>query len=46
MRNIFSDDVEDWFHALGSESIPDIDIWNNLESRIKINFYALLVEDI
>lgn len=45
MRNIFSVDVEDWFHALGSESTPDdIDTWNNLESRIKTNFYALLDE--
>ncbi|MCK4539357.1 MAG: polysaccharide deacetylase family protein [Candidatus Krumholzibacteria bacterium] len=44
MKNILSVDVEDWFHILGLSSTPDINKWNNLESRVKSNFYTLLDE--
>ena len=42
MKNIFSVDVEDWFHILGLKKPPPIESWGNLESRIKNNFYTLL----
>lgn len=44
MKNILSVDVEDWFHILELSSTPNINDWNNLESRVKRNFYILLDE--
>jgi len=44
MKNIFSVDVEDWFHILELESTPHIEAWNGFESRLQKNFYSLLDE--
>ncbi len=44
MKNILSVDVEDWFHILELSTTPNINTWNNLESRVKNNFYDLLDE--
>ena len=44
MKNILSVDVEDWFHILELSTTPNINTWNNLESRVKNNFYTLLDE--
>jgi polysaccharide deacetylase family protein (PEP-CTERM system associated) len=42
MKSIFSVDVEDWFHILGLRSVPRIDEWPSLPSRVEANFMALL----
>ncbi len=42
MRNIFTVDVEDWFHILELDTTPPISKWHSLESRVKDNFYTLL----
>jgi len=40
--SIFSVDVEDWFHILDDPSVPTIDQWATLPSRVERNFYKLL----
>ena len=44
MNNIFSVDVEDWFHLLELDSAPEIDKWEKLESRVERAFLRLLDE--
>jgi len=40
--SIFSVDVEDWFHILDDPSVPAIDQWAALPSRVERNFTKLL----
>ena len=40
--SIFSVDVEDWFHILDDPSVPAIDQWADLPSRVERNFTKLL----
>ncbi|MGB7552863.1 MAG: XrtA system polysaccharide deacetylase [Candidatus Korobacteraceae bacterium] len=40
--SIFSVDVEDWFHILDHPSVPTIDQWASLPSRVERNFTKLL----
>jgi polysaccharide deacetylase family protein (PEP-CTERM system associated) len=40
--SIFSVDVEDWFHILDDPSVPAIDQWAGLPSRVERNFTKLL----
>ena len=40
--SIFSVDVEDWFHILDDPSVPTIDQWASLPSRVEKNFSRLL----
>ncbi len=40
--SIFSVDVEDWFHILDDPSVPTIDQWADLPSRVEKNFSKLL----
>ncbi|MBN2410830.1 polysaccharide deacetylase family protein [candidate division KSB1 bacterium] len=42
MINIFSIDVEDWFHILELDSTPDVNKWENLPSRVVTNFPKML----
>ncbi len=42
MQNIFTIDVEDWYHILDLRSAPDLDSWNALENRVRSNFLKLL----
>ena len=42
MINILSIDVEDWFHILEVDSIPDLAEWDRQEERVKSNFTRLL----
>lgn len=41
-ENIFTVDVEDWFHILGHPAVPTMDRWDDLESRIEKNLNVLL----
>jgi polysaccharide deacetylase family protein (PEP-CTERM system associated) len=40
--SIFSVDVEDWFHILDDPSVPTINQWASLPSRVEKNFTRLL----
>lgn len=40
--NIFSVDVEDWFHILDLPSTPPPDTWDTLPSRVRDNLFRLL----
>ena len=40
--NALSIDVEDWFHILDSPTVPTIEQWRSLESRIECNMEKLL----
>ena len=42
MKNIFSIDIEDWFHILEVKGAPSISAWGKMESRIERNFMNLL----
>jgi len=42
MINVFTIDVEDWFHILGSPATPTIEQWPYLQSRIERNLEWLL----
>lgn len=42
MKNIFSVDVEDWFHILDIPSAPYISEWDSLPSHVEKNFMRLL----
>jgi polysaccharide deacetylase family protein (PEP-CTERM system associated) len=41
-NSIFSVDVEDWFHILDDPSVPTIDQWASLPSRVEENLVRLL----
>jgi polysaccharide deacetylase family protein (PEP-CTERM system associated) len=42
MKNLFSIDVEDWFHILDIPSTPPPETWDRLPSRVKTYFHRLL----
>lgn len=42
MKNIFTVDVEDWFHILDFEPVKDFSDWRNYESRIEKNLKKIL----
>jgi polysaccharide deacetylase family protein (PEP-CTERM system associated) len=44
MPNVFSVDVEDWFHVLYNSAAPDYGRWASLESRVRGNTELLLGE--
>lgn len=44
MPNVFSVDVEDWFHLLDNPEAPEYDRWASLESRVRGNTELLLGE--
>jgi hypothetical protein len=44
MPNVFSIDVEDWFHLLDNSSAPEYDRWASLDSRVRQNTETLLTE--
>ncbi|MCP5056945.1 MAG: DUF3473 domain-containing protein [bacterium] len=44
MPNVFSIDVEDWFHLLENSDAPEFDRWASLESRVRHNMEILLAE--
>jgi polysaccharide deacetylase family protein (PEP-CTERM system associated) len=39
---MLSVDVEDWFHILDLDSVPPIDTWSSLPSRVEYNFHRIL----
>jgi len=41
-KNIFSVDVEDWFHILDLSSTPGLGEWSSLPSRVEKNLVGLL----
>jgi polysaccharide deacetylase family protein (PEP-CTERM system associated) len=42
MLDVFTIDVEDWFHILEVIGTPDLPTWDHLESRVERNLRALL----
>lgn len=42
LKNVFSVDVEDWFHLLDLPSTPPLSAWNSLPSLVEKNFMRLL----
>lgn len=42
VRNVFSIDVEDWFHILDSEKVPKYSEWDSQASVVERNFERLL----
>jgi polysaccharide deacetylase family protein (PEP-CTERM system associated) len=42
--NVFSIDLEDWFHLLDTDAAPSFCDWSELESRVEGNARALLAE--
>jgi polysaccharide deacetylase family protein (PEP-CTERM system associated) len=42
--NLFSIDLEDWFHILDSDASPKMSQWSELESRVETNCQVLLDE--
>ena len=44
MPNVFSVDVEDWFHLLDDEQAPSADRWTSMESRVRHGTERLLNE--
>lgn len=44
MPNVFSIDVEDWFHILDNPSAPTHERWSSLEPRVQANTEVLLEE--
>lgn len=41
-KNIFTVDVEDWYHILDIPSAPALSTWDTLPSRVEANFHSLL----
>jgi polysaccharide deacetylase family protein (PEP-CTERM system associated) len=39
---VLSVDVEDWFHILDLDSVPSLDTWSSLPSRVEYNFNRIL----
>jgi polysaccharide deacetylase family protein (PEP-CTERM system associated) len=44
LANVFSIDVEEWFHLLDNPATPVRDSWESQESRVRANMEALLLE--
>ena len=42
MPDVFTIDVEDWFHILETKGTPDLPAWDALPSRVEKNLRALL----
>lgn len=42
MKNIFTIDVEDWYHILEVDSTPDLANWKKMEVRVEKNFFEML----
>lgn len=42
LQNIFTVDVEDWYHILDIPSAPPLSAWASLPSRVEANFRRLL----
>lgn len=42
MPDVFTIDVEDWFHILETKGTPDLPAWDALPSRLEGNLRALL----
>jgi polysaccharide deacetylase family protein (PEP-CTERM system associated) len=42
MPDVFTIDVEDWFHILEVAGTPDLKAWDSLESRVEKNLRSLL----
>jgi polysaccharide deacetylase family protein (PEP-CTERM system associated) len=42
MSNIFTIDVEDWYHILELDSTPDLHEWESCEQRVEKNFTRML----
>jgi len=42
MPDVFTIDVEDWFHLLGVKEFADVKTWNSLEPRVERNLKTLL----
>jgi polysaccharide deacetylase family protein (PEP-CTERM system associated) len=42
MMDVFTIDVEDWFHILEATGTPGFSTWDSLETRLERNFRALL----
>lgn len=42
MPDIFTVDVEDWFHILETRRTPDFESWDSLPSKLEQNFRVLL----
>ncbi|HUB00957.1 MAG TPA: XrtA system polysaccharide deacetylase [Terracidiphilus sp.] len=40
--DVFTIDVEDWFHILGVAGAPDPTVWDTLPTRVESNFRTLL----
>lgn len=41
-KNVFTVDVEDWYHILDIPSAPPLSTWDKLPSRVEANFLNLL----
>ena len=44
MPNVFSVDLEDWFHLLCNSEAPEVERWTHMESRVRRNTEILLDE--
>jgi len=44
LPNVFSVDLEDWFHVLDSPGVPPLAEWASCESRVRANAQVLLDE--
>ena len=42
MPDVFTIDVEDWFHILEVEGTPDLSSWDSLPTRLESNLRFLL----
>jgi len=42
MSNLFTIDVEDWFHILDDPAVPNVKYWSSLDSQIENNVDKLL----
>lgn len=41
-KNVFTIDVEDWFHILDAEQVPKLSEWDTQSSVVEYNFFRLL----
>ena len=44
LPNVFSVDLEDWFHVLDSPGVPPLSEWASCESRVRANAQVMLDE--
>ncbi len=42
LKNLFSIDLEDWFHLLDTDTAPSMGAWHKMESRVERNTDVLL----